>query len=137
MPTAGQDDARSSKFSVFFGPFELSPVKVSGLKSERVMVKRPDRTQRVTDQPTPGEFTMVFKMRDRVMLNALKAWRAKREHLDGAVNFLTEDGEIVSIFNVVGACPANFELGELSIEDDATEVVETWTFSFDDVVKIF
>ena len=134
---AGQDDARSTKFDVFAGPLKMKPVSVSSLKSERVSVDRPDRTRRVTDQPSPQEFTMVFKMRDKIVLAAIKAWRSSREHIDMVINYLDESGGIVSIKNVIMACPRDFEVGELSVEEDAKEVIETWTFVCDDVVTIF
>lgn len=137
MPTPGQDDARSTKFDFFAGPLKLTPVSVSGLKSERVSVDRPDRTRRTTDQANPIEFTMVVRLKDKVQVAAIKAWRSTREHIDCVVNYLTEDGDVVAIFNVVQACPRDFENSDLSIEDDAEEVTQEWTFVADDVFQIF
>ena len=137
MATPGQDDARSSKFDFFAGPLKLTPVSLSGLKSERSHVDRPDRSRRVTDQPNPIEFTGVFRLKDKVQIAALKGWRTTREHIDCVVNYLTEDGDVVAIFNILQACPRDFANSDLSIEDDASEITQEWTFTADDVVQIF
>jgi len=133
---ATQDDARSSKFVLLAGTLVLHPVSIQGIQSQRTHVDRPDRTRRTTDQKVPGECTMAWKLRDAVELAAVRSWRNLREHLDCTLTYLTEDDEPVSVFQIEKACPRDFENGDLSVEDDATEVVQTWTFTYDDVAQI-
>ena len=134
---AGQTDARSTKYDLFFGSLKLEAVKLEGLKSERVKVDRADRTRRTTDQIVPQEITMDIKVRDSVLRAALNEWRDSKEHIDGVCNVKTETGQIVSIYNIVQACPSDFEISTLSTQEDASEIIETWTFVIDDVSIVF
>ena len=137
MPTAGQDDARSTKYQFFAGPLPvMHPVSVTGLKSEFTTVERPDRTTRLSDQRNPSEFVMKFKTRDTVVLAAVKSWRALREHVDCTLVLMTEDEQPAAVFSLLKVCPKGFEVSDLSTEDDAAEVTEEWTFITDDVEKI-
>lgn len=131
-----QDDARTSKFVLLAGTLLLTPHKVGGIKAARVSVDRPDRTRRVTDQKVPGEFTCTWKLRDKIELLAVHTWKNLREHVDCTLTYLDELGTPVAVYQIVKACPRDFENTDLSTEDDAKEVVQTWTFTYDDVAQI-
>jgi len=130
---AGQDDARSSKY--LFAPLGLivlHPFEVDGLKNERALAERPDRTRRVTDQPTAQDFSATWKLRDKVEVAALKAWQGSRAHVPCTVTYLTEGGEVVSVAELQAVCPRGYETTKLSTKDDAEEVTIKFNFTADD-----
>jgi len=136
MPTPGQDDARSTKFVLFAGTARLEPVTISGIQDEYVAVERPDRTRRVSDQRVPFDFTMTFKVRDRVALAFLRTWRSTREHIDCTLILQTEDREEVGTLQLLKVCPRMWSITDLSVSEDATEVTKELTFTCDGVNEL-